>query len=150
MKFLITTKKEYNSLKGRSVQCFLGHVRPKIAATYRDSKGYFFTCEGGEYLADTEAKLDEVLARLNDTSNDEKLEVEVSLKETSEELAGTSFGLDYRSNQFATLDLSKLDQAFDSIKGAYDIKLYRDAFYRVYESGRFSIREMMEKGWLVD
>lgn len=166
MKLLVSFQKNDSKLHGRSVTARMGHEpQPEMAVVPVEVTGYCFfngkTIPVGEFLytVGTERFLTEKEAKEFASSkyqaekawfdSAEKVEIEAALSEGVES-SGSTYAFDAWENRYSTIDLGGLDAAIDSVRNHYATELYQKAFFRVFEHGRFSINEMIKKGWLVE
>lgn len=144
--FKVQFKQQYNSRDGRWVTCKLGTDAPEYVVK-PDYRGNGFIAAGT--WCQTEAEAWEHVEKLKKEWAEQAKAVtfEVTTAEGVES-SGTTFGLDAWENKYLTLDLSQLEAAIESVRGSYSSALYKEAFFREFEHGRYSINEMKAKGWL--
>jgi hypothetical protein len=166
MKFLISFKKQENTLQGRSVTARMGHhpsprieiipvtvqgfcfkfgqVQPEGTLYYRVGNKEFSSLDAAESFREEKFK-----AESEWFDSAEKTSVDVDV-DTCVESEGSTYAFDAWVNTYASLEFCGMDAAIDAVRGHYSPELYKNGFFAVFTHGELSINEMIEKGWLVE
>jgi hypothetical protein len=165
MKFLISFKKNESKMQGRSVTARMGHEpAPKLAIEAVEVKGYcfmfkktlpegsfYFRAGGKEFQTQDEAQsfVDEIYNKEAEWFNSaEKVSIDIETV-TAVESEGSTYGFDAWVNEYLDVNFVGWDAAIAQVHEHYGPELYKKGFKAVFEHGKYSINEMIGKGWII-